>query len=44
MYKVRFLPVTFIIDKAGKLAGQVVGMRQWDSLTAFRFFEELIGE
>jgi peroxiredoxin len=43
-YKVRFLPITFIVDRAGKLAGQVVGMRQWDSLSAFRFFEELIGE
>jgi peroxiredoxin len=43
-YRVSFLPVTFIIDRAGKLAGQVVGMRQWDSASAFKFFEELVGE
>lgn len=43
-YKVRFLPVTFIIDRGGKLIGQVVGMRQWDSSVSFSFFEELVGE
>jgi len=43
-YMVRFLPVTFIIDRAGKLIGQVVGMRPWDSAVSFHFFEELVGE
>jgi peroxiredoxin len=43
-YKVRFLPITFIIDREGKLIGQVVGMRQWDHSVSFRFFGELVGQ
>ncbi|MFQ5585575.1 MAG: peroxiredoxin family protein [Thermodesulfobacteriota bacterium] len=43
-YRVSGLPVTFIIDRAGMLIGQAWGMRLWDSESAFRLIEELIGE
>jgi len=43
-YRVRFLPVTYLIDKAGNLVGQVRGSRPWDSKLAFQLIEELIGE
>ena len=43
-YRIRLLPVTYLIDKTGMLVGRVRGTRPWDSKVAFQLIEELIGE
>jgi thiol-disulfide isomerase/thioredoxin len=41
-YRVNAIPVTFLIDRDGRIVGRARGMRDWDSRAAFRFMEELI--
>ena len=43
-FGVRLIPVTYIIDKSGKVAGKAVGLRDWNSENMIRLFEELLGD
>jgi len=41
-YGVKNLPTTFILDREGRIIGQAVGPREWDSKKAIAIFERLI--
>lgn len=39
---IRAIPTTFILDKNGKIAGTIMGAREWDSKASIALFEHLI--
>ncbi len=41
-YGVRSLPTTFILDKAGKIIGKIMGPGEWDGEKAIALFERLM--
>ena len=41
-FGIRAIPTTYIIDKTGRIIGQVSGPREWDSKAAITLFENLI--
>ena len=41
-FGVQAIPITFILDKTGRIMGKVVGAREWDSKEALALFEYLI--
>lgn len=41
-FRVRLIPVTYIIDKSGKVIGKAVGLRDWNSEKMIGLFEELL--
>ncbi len=41
-YGVMGLPTTYILDREGRIVASVVGPREWDSETAYAFFEHLL--
>ncbi|MBI5892912.1 MAG: TlpA family protein disulfide reductase [Deltaproteobacteria bacterium] len=42
VYNVSYLPITYIIDKNGKLVGKAIGAREWDSSSITNLVEELL--
>ena len=42
-YGVKFIPVTFLVDREGMLVGTVVGERDWSSPEAWSAVKELLG-
>jgi peroxiredoxin len=42
MYRTTGVPETFIIDKDGKIAEEVIGPRDWAAPGAMRYFRSLI--
>jgi peroxiredoxin len=42
-YGVKFIPVTFLIDRQGFLAGQIIGERDWTSPEAWSSVREFFG-
>jgi thiol-disulfide isomerase/thioredoxin len=41
-FGIRAIPTTFILDKTGRIIGQVNGPREWDSKAAIALFENLM--
>jgi peroxiredoxin len=41
-FGIRAIPTTYILDKTGRIIGQVSGPREWDSKAAIALFENLI--
>jgi peroxiredoxin len=41
-YRATVLPTTFIIDRDGRAIGKAMGMRDWASPAAMRFFNDLL--
>ena len=41
-FGIRAIPTTYILDKGGRIIGQVSGPREWDSRAAIALFENLI--
>ena len=41
-FGIRAIPTTYILDKTGRIIGQVYGSREWDSKDAIALFENLI--
>lgn len=41
-YKIDPIPVTFILDKNGRIVRKIVGSTEWDSKEAYEFFDELL--
>ena len=41
-FGVRALPTTFILDKSGRIMGQALGAREWNSKKAIALFEHLM--
>ena len=41
-FGIRAIPTTYILDKTGRIIGQVNGPREWDSKDAIALFEKLI--
>jgi len=41
-FGIRAIPTTYILDKTGRIIGQVNGSREWDSKEAIALFENLI--
>jgi thiol-disulfide isomerase/thioredoxin len=41
-FGIRAIPTTYILDKTGRIIGQVLGPREWDSKDAIALFEALI--
>ncbi len=41
-FRVRLIPVTYLIDKSGKMIGKAVGPRQWDDESTLRLIEALL--
>jgi len=39
---IRAIPTTFILDRNGKIAGTIMGSREWDSKASIALFEHLI--
>ncbi len=39
---IRAIPTTFILNKNGKIAGTIMGAREWDSKASIALFEHLI--
>lgn len=39
---IRSIPTTFILSRNGKIAGTVIGAREWDSKESFALFDYLI--
>ncbi len=44
MYRISSIPMTFIIDKSGKIIGKVSGERDWSKPSIIQYFEKLINE
>jgi len=42
-FGIRAIPTTYILDKTGRIIGQVNGPREWDSKKAIALFENLMG-
>jgi len=40
-FGIRAIPTSFIIDKSGKIIGQISGPREWDSRKSVALFEQL---
>jgi peroxiredoxin len=40
-FGIRTIPTSFIIDKSGKIIGQIAGPREWDSRKSVALFEQL---
>ncbi len=43
-FGIRALPTTFILDKSGRIMGQALGAREWNSKKAVALFNLLMGE
>ncbi len=43
-FAVRALPTTFILDKSGRIMGQALGAREWNSKKMVALFNLLVGE
>jgi len=41
-FRVRFIPVSYLIDKSGKVIGKAIGLRDWSQPPMIRLFEELL--
>ena len=41
-FGIRAIPTTYILDKTGRIIGQVSGPREWDSKEAIALFENLM--
>jgi len=41
-FGIRAIPTTYILDKTGRIMGQVSGPREWDSKAAITLFENII--
>lgn len=41
-YNASYIPVTYIIDKNGKLVGKAIGAREWDSSVIMNLMDELL--
>ena len=41
-FGIRAIPTTYILDKTGRIIGQVNGPREWDSKAAIALFENLM--
>lgn len=41
-FYVRLIPVTYLIDKSGKIVGKAIGLRDWGDEHVIRLFEELL--
>jgi thiol-disulfide isomerase/thioredoxin len=41
-FGIRAIPTTYILDKSGRIIGQVIGPREWDSKASITLFENLI--
>jgi thiol-disulfide isomerase/thioredoxin len=42
LFGIRAIPTTYILDKSGRIIGQVIGPREWDSKASITLFENLI--
>jgi thiol-disulfide isomerase/thioredoxin len=42
LFGIRAIPTTYILDKTGRIIGQVSGPREWDSTASITLFENLI--
>ena len=42
LFGIRSLPTTFILDHKGRIIGQALGPREWDSSESIAFFEHLM--
>jgi peroxiredoxin len=42
LYRVQRIPTTFVIDKTGKIMGQAIGPRDWNSQEAILLLESLL--
>jgi peroxiredoxin len=43
-FRVRLIPVTYVIDRSGKVIGKTVGLRDWSDEKMIRLLEELLKE
>ncbi len=43
-FSARFIPVTYLIDRSGKVIGKAMGLRDWSQPAVIRLFEELLKE
>ena len=41
-FRVRLIPVTYLIDKSGMIIGKAIGFRDWSQESMVRLFEELL--
>jgi peroxiredoxin len=41
-YRVRLIPVTFVIDRSGRVIGKAVGIRDWSEPSMIQLFDELL--
>ena len=41
-FRVRLIPVTYVIDRSGKVIGKTVGLRDWSHENMIRLLEELL--
>lgn len=42
LYMIIYIPVTYLIDRDGKVIGKAMGPREWDSPEAFKVIEEAL--
>ena len=43
-YRIRGIPAVFLLDRQGRLAGQLVGGADWESSAAHKLIEQLLQE